>query len=94
MKVFVHQGIVTAQAETEADITKLFSLKEQPVKRAYVLKQKHKKHKFKKECDVCHESFKGLKLHKRRAHRIADGSLGYSTPPSTNGWATLTVTKK
>ncbi len=90
MKVFVHQGIVTAQAETEAEINKLFSFKETSSKRAYVLKKTHKKHKFKKECDICHESFKGLKLHKRIAHMT---TVPPDSAQNTAGWSSLTLTK-
>lgn len=65
MKVEIARGILTATAESVADIEMLMSLKNGGT-------SKHKKHLWKKTCDQCSKEFKGragLGIHKARIHR-------------------------
>ena len=57
MQYSIVNNYVVARATTPEESVQLLSLSKSRVHGP------HKKHKFKKECSVCHKSFKGLKMH-------------------------------
>jgi hypothetical protein len=81
MKVFVTQGIVTAQAETEQEIQKLFSFKSEPVKRTYTFKAKEvkpfRRAEVRKTCSICQNRFKRMAYHQRLKHGIGAPNTTY-----------------
>lgn len=71
MKVIVVEGVVMAQAETEQDVVKLLGMREDGRKTRFMNggeKVKHKKHRFKKPCDICGKMMKNVNMHKTLKH--------------------------
>jgi hypothetical protein len=88
MKINTTGGVVTLTSETKEEAITLFSYGlEQgnaPEKRVH---KKHKRHVFKKECDVCGFMAKagpGLASHKRSAHPLIkdNTTVEWKTPTS------------
>jgi hypothetical protein len=78
MKLEVNDGVVTVSSETKTEATQLFTqffeasftgVVEVKVKEP----KKHKKHEFKKPCDICGKMFKGnraIAIHKFYTHKV------------------------
>lgn len=71
MKITTVSGVLTATAETKEDVRVLLSLDEKakpttqyPIKRPRKIVGGH----YRKECPVCHEKFRNLKMHTMRSH--------------------------